>query len=223
MKQFTTILIVSAFLAACNTAGKAVDGEYVTGEIPDRKSFEKYTLKEVQMDSAFNAYDKIGFGVPKDFRNNRARIFMDGYHNDEKQSANDEYPEGLPTPCDCFLHNDTLTVRMGIGFFGGTGFLIDLCGARYSSSFFVYTNDEKPYKSNLNDTCFYEYAIAKSKRQKLILNQRPEYRPGQQLTGFLDIESKPYYIDSGNNMPDSSYVAGKIYFTCRTRMKTIFD
>jgi len=72
------------------------------------------------------------------------------------------------------------------------------------------------YKSNIADKTFSDMAKAKSKYQYLVLEQLPAFKTGQQLTGYLTLTSNQFYELIANDRLDSTYVTGRIYFTCNT-------
>ena len=208
---------------------------YSVAAIPELNNFLTFNKNEKRLDSLNSRYDrrmdslvladttKKKFLKKKDFKNNRSRIFMDSYTNGKLTDVGPNPNIGFPTPCECYTTHDSVFVKMGVGFFGGIGFNIKISGNHFLSSFFNYTDDVKPFKSDLKDTAFYDYAIAKSKYQYLILDQKPDYKPGQQLTGYLTYTTNDYYEKAYGDALDSIYVKGKIYFTCKTRYKTEWD
>lgn len=217
--RFSFLLLLFLFiLGSCHQEDKKqITDTYKTGKIENMQGFFRYNKMEKQMDSLLNDFDSRSQIDKKDFKNNRARIFMDNYTNES---------DGFPAPCDCYLHHDTVTVKMGIGFFGGMGFLIHISGNRYDASYFEYTDDNKPYKASLTDPEFSNHVIARGKSGALFMEEAPGFRTEQQLTGLLEFESDNFYIRRGispESLVDSMSVTGKIYFTCKTRMKTAWD
>lgn len=232
--KLTLILLV---LLSCTPSnyddGKTFNETYKVGRIPDLRAFETYDEIERSMDSINSDYDAVmdslikanninktfGLAGKRDFRNNRSRIFLESYTNNKLDSGDFSKRESLPMPCTCTISGDTVYVNMGIGFFGGTGFDIILFKNQFSSNYFVYTDDVKPFKSNLSDTSFTDFAVAHSKYQALILNQKPTFQPSQQLTGFLTFTTNKYYTHRWGNNLDTTHVTGKLYFTCNTKKK----
>jgi hypothetical protein len=142
---------------------------------------------------------------------------MNSYENNKITPIDSEFRLGLPTPCDCYIHNDSLIIKMGVGFFGGFGFNIQLTGSKFQSFFYNYIDDVKPYKLNLSDTTLENFIKVKSKYQSLILNKKPTFISGQQLTGYFTFTSTNYFEQNADKTFDTNYVSGKIYFTCKTR------
>jgi hypothetical protein len=159
----------------------------------------------------------------EDFRHNRSRIFIESYTNDKLNERNTTEDKGFSTSCECYLDKDTLNINMTIGFFGGAGFKLQVFRKSFEASFIQWTDAEEAYKSDLNDTAFYDHAIVKGKYQYLILNDKPTFRSRQQLIGYLTITSNNYYEQSSENSLDTNYVTGKLYFACKTRLKSVWD
>ena len=131
--------------------------------------------------------------------------------------------KSFSTRCECNIYKDTLLITMGIGFFGGIGFNLEIIKDNFEANFSEYTDDVKPYKSNLNDTAFYDYFHVKSKYQFLVLNDKPSFQTGLQLTGYMTFSSNNFYVQKYDNQLDTNYVTGKLYFTCKTRQETKWD
>lgn len=181
---------------------------YKAGSIPNLNDFNTYTEIEMSMDSINRA---------RDFRNNRSRLFIKSYTNGKLDSNDFSRHESLAMPCECFAGNDTLYVQMDIGFFGGEGFAIKIFDDNFQSIYFVWTDDVKPYKSNLADTAFTDSPTVMSKFQSLTIDDKPTFKAGQQLTGLLTLTSNNYYQKMYGDDIDSTYVSGKIYFICKTK------
>jgi hypothetical protein len=238
MKYLQTILLILGVIRFSFCSGqqdneKTFNQTYQVDSIPNLNEFNIYNDIEKRMDSIYSVYDfkmdslfkadntrsQNSFLYKKDFRNNRSRIFLSSYTNDKLDNGEFSKRESLPMPCDCYTGNDTLYVSMVIGFFGGEGFEIKLFDNKFQSAFFEYIDDVKPYKSNLSDTAYTGYVTANSKYQTLIVNEKPTFKSGQQLTGFLTFTSNDYYILRSDDKLDSTYVTGKLYFTCKTKQK----
>ena len=162
--------------------GKSYNQNYIISFIPDIDGFMKYNKLEIQQDSINARFDKAMdtlmvkdsvqktsqlFGK-KNYRYNRSRIFIDLNTNGIPDTKDSTYYLGLPTPCQCYTGNDTLFVKMGLGFFGGFGFNIAIFKNDFQSNFFEYTDDVKPYKYSLTDTASYSYITAKNKYHIII-------------------------------------------------------
>jgi len=243
MKQIQTIIFLLLFfcLLTCKAQkkddGKTLNITYNVGSITEINDFLKYNPDEIRFDSIYLAYDNVMDSIKhadsnnkdnelirkKDFRNNRSRIFMDLYNNGKAEPKDEEFNTGLPTPCECFTDKDTLFIRMGIGFFGGFGFNIEAFGKNFKSSFFNYIDDVKPYKTDLSDTSFYNFITIKNKYQYLILDKKPKFDAGQQLTGYLTYTTNDYYEQNYSNKFDTMFVTGKLFFTCKIRQRTEWD
>jgi hypothetical protein len=191
---------------------KTYNQKYQVGTIPGMDSFNIYTAMEKSLDSIQVTYKQDSF------RNNRGRIITNTYTNNELVK-NESYKYGsVAMPCDCVVEKDTVFVNMAIGLFGGLGYDIKIYKDSFQSSFFEYTDDVKPYKSNSSDTAFTDFVAAKSKYQYLILDKNPAFQQGQQLTGMLTLTSNNYYNLVADKL-NSTFVTGKLYFSCITKKK----
>lgn len=213
--------------------GKTFNQTYNVGSIPEIEDFETLNEQEKLHDSIANQYNQLIDSMyledtihmehdlldKMDFRNNRSRIFMNFYTNEKLSVADSSFVTGFPTQCQCLTDKDTLFISMGIGFFGGLGFNLKLVNHNFYGSFYEYTDDVKPYKSDLNDTAFYDHVEVQNKYQSLILSEKPTFQSGQQLTGYMTFTSKYFYEKKYGNQLDTNFVTGKLYFTCKTRQK----
>lgn len=193
---------------------------YKVGQIPDTNNFSKLNIDEIRMDSIIKENTITGFGA---FKINRSRIFADEFINEKKQLKDTSLNHGLAVPCQCYTKSDTLYIKMEIGFFGGFAFKIKIYGENFESGYLEYTDDVKPYKSNLNDTAFYSYAQVNNKFQYLIIQDKPTFTIGQQIMGLLTFTTNNYYEKTPPNSLNTIFLSGKIYFTCKTREETSFD
>jgi hypothetical protein len=237
MKYFLLpILFTELILLSCR--GKKDDDrtfyvKYIIGTIPAINDFLKLNEREIEvgsgLDSLSGEYDKqfdsssAGDNKAKlmkttKFRNNRARIFMDTYINGQLKPGDSIFYYGAPAICACGISNDTLIVRMAIGFFGGTAFTIKLHNNNFQSTIYNYTDDASLLKTDPADTAFHNEAIIYNKYQYLILDNGPTFKNEQQITGYLTYTSNTYYEKAYKNKLDSIYLKGKIYFTCNTAL-----
>jgi hypothetical protein len=217
----TSILILLTALVAsisCKTGtkddGKTYNKTYSIGVIPNIDSF--YTLKENEkrIDSMEFQFKDVTW--VKEFRSNRGRVFAQTWENGKPAEQDESLSTGMPMPCRCYVSNDSIIIDMSIGFFGGASYEILVMKDSFQSQFVTYADNIKPYKSHRDDTAFSGEAVAKSKYQHLLLSEKPTFRPGQQLTGFLTFTTYPYYEEKFGSL-DSIYEAGRIFFTCATR------
>ena len=244
IRLLNIFFIISTFLIFFQTKGfcqqktsLTYNSKYQIGKISDIESFKNLNEKEKFADSLFKSIDfvldsiykadtskrLVDLSFKRDFINNRSRVYMNSYENNKITPIDSEFLLGLPTPCDCYIHNDSLTIKMGVGFFGGFGFNIQLSGSNFQSFFYNYIDDVKPYKLNLSDTTLENFIKVKSKYQSLIIDQKPTFKSGQQITGYFTFTSTNYFEQNGNKTFDSNYVNGKLFFTCKTRKKRDLD
>lgn len=232
MKFLLILFFYVLFCYACKTQadnGKTYNETYTVSEIPDLNAFHTLTEYEKSIDSMYSSDDIIiarliskdsslktkSLFKPSDFINNRGRIVITYYENGNVAERDSIFQKGLPTQCKCEIDRDSIFVSMAAGFFSGFGYTIMITKNSFNSNFFIAVNDIKPFKKNLADSFTNELNI-KSKYQYLVLDQRPSYQEGQQLTGYFTTTSENYYENSIGDTIDSNYVVGKIYFTCTT-------
>ncbi|MGG9964474.1 hypothetical protein [Ferruginibacter sp. SUN106] len=227
-------ILFFALLTSCNN--KKIDTnqyyeKYETGSIPGLNDFMTYTKEEEQMDSIQTSYQlqidslrnqdsllRAGWHREfSSFNNNRSRVYLQSFTNNIPDSNDFNRHGSLPMQCNAGMEKDTLIINTGVGFFGGLGFIIKIYKDRYWAYYFEYTDDVKPYKLHLTDSAGASEVIVPCKYQYLVLDKKPDFKPGQKLTGFLTLTTQPYYhLAFGENF-DSSYLTGKIYFTCVTK------
>jgi hypothetical protein len=226
-------LLLSVICKGQNDNGKIFNQLYFIDSIPGIHNFVTYNENEKRLDSIYNHYDHIVdslyhadtshskiFPLNKyDFRNNRSRIFMSSYTNDKQDKSDSSFIKGFPTFCDCFVDNDSLFITMGAGFFGGFGINVKIFQKKFMSDFYEYTDDVKPFKANLSDTTFDSFVTSKSKYQNLILNESPNFKTGQQISGYLTLTSNYYFEKKQDNKIDTHFVICQVYFTCKTKDK----
>jgi hypothetical protein len=233
MRRNLFILLFIAFaISSCHERlkddGQTYNKKYVVGSIPSTDKFSELSKNEEELDSMFNAEDKYTDSLAasnpiykekavlqqiNDFKNNRARIFMTRYTNGNPGRGDSV----LAFPCFCAIENDTLYMSMVVGFFGGDGLWIKLNGKDFESGYLTYTDDVKPYKTDLSDTAFYGIIYVNSRFQNLVINKKPTFKTGQQLSGHLTFTTRNYYEKNIGTQLDTAYVAGRLYFTCHTR------
>jgi|JI10StandDraft_1071094.scaffolds.fasta_scaffold447124_1 hypothetical protein len=218
MKRLQIIILTFGIcgLISCNGQqdnGATFNQSFQVGSIPGISDFETLNEEEKHTDSLKTRHKK-------DWRNNRSRVFMNFYTNGKLSEIDSAFIKGFPTPCECLIDKDTMFVSMGIGFFGGLGTNLKVFRDRFIGSFYEYTDDVKPYKTNLNDTAFSNYVLVPNKYQHLTLSDMPTWQSDQQLSGLMNFTSNDFYEETYGHVVDSKYVTGKIYFTCKTRQKT---
>ena len=216
MKYISIFLLLQILLYSCKQhqyADNIYNETYTIGEVPNLKSFQTYDEYDQRMDSIF-----VNNSLPggRDFKHNRSKIFMQTFKNGKLSSQDSALYKGMPTPCYYTFNKDTITISVGIGFFGGMGFQVKIFRDHFYSNYFLYTDDVKPYKYNLNDKEFTSELYLKNQFQTLIFGAKPTFKPGQQLTGCL-IYTSPTYYETAAGALDSFYVKGKLYFTCETQ------
>lgn len=105
---------------------------------------------------------------------------------------------------------------MSVGLFSGMAVEIVLFKNNFQSFYTESTDNFKSLKYNLRDTALMDEITLRSKFQGLVLNEKPSFKAGQQLTGYLTFTSPLYFSKQEVGEPlDSCYVTGKAYFTCK--------
>jgi hypothetical protein len=227
---FFLLLIAASGYAQNPDDRKTYNSIYEVGRIPGLDSFLVFNKMERRYDSVMretrrefdslygdkkdrNNEDLLSFDPP--FITNRSRIYMDSDPTNRLFSGEDPSKPFSPS-CWCELSKDSLFISMGVGLFGGIGFNIRLLESRFDAGFYIYTDDVKPYKRHLSDKEFEESVAVDFIYQYLVVDQRPPFKHGQQLTGFLTYTSDKFWErdNDSQTVPDSTYVTGQIHFTC---------
>ncbi len=183
-------------------------------DIPNIVSFLKYNDFDKFLDTVF----KPGNGLTMDnYRNNRSRLFLETFSNGKRLLQDSALHAGMSTPCNCWLYNDTLNIKIAIGMFGGMGYNIKLYKDGFSSLALLYIDDVKPFKYKLSDKDFTNQLFLRSIEQTLIVDKKPTFKGGQQLTGYLTFTTPLWYENSWGSNIDTNYARGRIYFTCATK------
>jgi hypothetical protein len=214
------LVFAIGILQACNqssTNANAFTDTYSVEPIPNIESFyklspeEKHTqqLKE-KRDQTRNPNDKKGW------LNNRSRMLLKSYSNGKELTANTPLKKGIPAPCKCSLNGDTVTITTGLGLQAGFGFILKIYNTHYKASYYEYTDDFKIFKNNLNDASLSKSIRVGNQYQSLIFKEQPTFQFGQQLTGYLDFTSVPYYQLQSKKLA-KHHLKGKLYFTCGTQ------
>jgi hypothetical protein len=221
--------LFSLFLTSCKGQtdnGKTYNKDFVVSNIENLNNFTTLNKAEKSLDSMFSTYDKSidsivksdktqSFIRKRSFINNRSRILLvestNGY---EKIKDKDKIEaDGFSTFCDCGILKDTIFINSGIGFFGGAGLTIKVYGTQFKSAFYEYTDDVKPYKLTAKSK-FTDNVTVDSKFQYLQLDNEPNFKIEQQLTGYLTLTSNNYFSDNYDNKLDTNFVKAKMKFTC---------
>lgn len=190
------------------------------GQIPNEIRFETLTKKEKKMVEILSQDEpEKGKGA---FINNRSRIFLKRYENGTIVKIDSSFTKGSPFPCNCLIEKDTTFINMSIGFMGGMSVSLKIHNDTFESYYFEYTDDVKPYKSNLNSE-FSDFVLVKSEFQNLIINQLPNQKLNQELKGYLSFSSKNYFESNITNKLDTISIVGKAYFKCKTLKSTIWN
>jgi hypothetical protein len=214
------LAFVTGILQACNQSSintKTFTDNYSVEPIPNIESFyklspeEKHTQQQKdKRDQARNSNDK------KDWLNNRSRILLKSFSDGKEITADSPLKKGMPAPCKCSLNGDTINIATGLGLQAGFGFILKIYNTHYKASYYEYTDDFKIFKNNLIDTSLSKSIRVDNQYQSLIFKEQPTFQYGQQLTGYLNFTSVPYYQLQSKKLAEH-YLQGKLYFTCKTQ------
>jgi hypothetical protein len=233
-KLLLTVLFVFPFVTSSygqNDIGKTFNQLYTTGAIPGYIRFQRLNQYEKEIDSFYNSLDNSRDSLvsknntekttqifqKNDFIKNRGRIFLTSYENGKPVKMEKAFSKGMPAPCQCLIKNDSILVNISIGFFGGLGYILNITENNFLARHYLYVSGANPYKENVADS-FTNQLLVRSKFQHLILDKKPTFTTGQQLTGYLTTTTEKYYVNKFGNELDTVYTIGKVYFTCITRI-----
>jgi hypothetical protein len=235
MRQHFTHLVVTGLIIFSSCKGQSTKlnfKPFSVDSIPQLQKFLTLSPDELKMqesDAGMNevldsimASDTTNLAkeylVKKDFKNNRARVFLKTLTNGKIEKADDAVLNGLSSSCDCEQNGDTIFVQMNVGFFGGAGIKLQVTNDKFHSSYFTYIDHVKPFKVRPSDKEFVGYVSVPNAEHSLTLDQKPTFSLGQQITGYLTFTSSRYYEQVGDDLKEE-YVEGNLYFTCKTKKK----
>jgi hypothetical protein len=214
--------IITISITACQPKSSTSSNfqHYKVGPIPNNQQFLSLNAEEQQLVLSIPD-DNIRSGSGA-FKNNRSRIYFDRVMNKgAEEKLDSSVIKELSLSCSCYLSNDTLKIHSGMGMMGGFGLYINVYQQQAISKFYIYTDDIKPYKSSLADTAFQSYALVSNQLSQLILDKKPNFEPGEQLSGLLSFKTLPIYErkTEDENTLESRTIEGRIHFTCKSRKK----
>jgi hypothetical protein len=234
--------------------------DYKVGNIPGLHRFMQLTHYEARRDSIMDTsnartlksmLDGNGFikGTPQgliDSAIDEQRILIDIHYRDNRSrekirsfkngvmiaETENEITEDSPgSQCDCVLSGDTLHIDVGMLAFGGYIVPIKLVAKKFSSQYYSDDYHLRAFKLNKKDTLT-DRILVSAIEQELILDRKPAYTLGQQLTGYLTFKTADYYraadyeswaakdeYDSKNM--DTIYTTGIVHFTCKVMQETV--
>jgi hypothetical protein len=198
---------------------RKVNLPYSTGEIKGLQSFLVLTNDEKSMDSI----EMDSSWIIGKFSDNRGRIFLQTTRNNKPESEGLDTTTGIPAICICYTYKDTITIKPGIGFFGGMGLIIKVSKNDFNSRYFLFIDQDDTFKSKLSDKKFTGQIVVDNSYQKLVLLKKPDFSLGEQITGLLDFTTYNYYEKRNQNTVDTLSHIGKVYFTCKPRKKNLTD
>ena len=221
---------------------------FTVGTIPQHKQFEVMTAREVRIDSVLTARAKEGRqhiadgkffveGISKQeqqegiehfeasmqpYRNNRSRYFLQDYIENRLVRNEDTTSQVMTTPCECYIDNDTIKIRMGIWAFGGFSFALNLYKNQYDITYWEDTHKQFIYKQQLSDAKMMDNITVGMKEQRLVMQAKPAFTIGEKLTGYFDIKTDYYYKAEDENAELKKHnTRGEIYFKCTLRRKVM--
>jgi hypothetical protein len=217
--QKIQIVFLLATFCSCSGQSNNKGSKFSVGQIDSLQTFSLLRPNEQRMDSLL--HNTSWFNGT--FKNNRSRIFLEEFKNGESQQVDSGFDTGLSAPCMCYLNNDTINIKTFVGFFGAFGFLIKIYKDDFNSQYIVSIDQDETYKSDSSASKFSNQAVVKNKIQKLILSTKPNFKLDEQITGVLEFKTNDYYEKVNETSVDTLFETGKIYFTCKTRKKTLLD
>jgi hypothetical protein len=247
MRTLFTFTFYLLLFSSCRIQVPKVGGfsEYHIGKIDSLENFVKITTVEKRTDSLYNESDQQMDSIRRnveskmtnknsdsakyladafanlinDFSSNRARIFISGVRNGKAENGDPMAGEGLPAVCKCFQNKDSITVEFAFGFAGGIAVRQQIVGSSFHTNVSVITRHADIYKANLSDKGFKSELVVVPLMENMTLLTKPSLQIGEQLTGFVTVQSKPYFEYSGQGKADTVYLKIRYFFTCKTRKK----
>ncbi len=194
--------------------------EYEIGPIPSLSDFRTLTRAEKEMNSLFKS--DVNDSVAQrhrslsanSFANNRARILLYEIKNGRQLQKDVSNKKGTSAMCVCALDADTMEINMALGFFGGVGVKIKVYENKFSSWTFQENDNVENLKTSLADTSFNVRVWVENKNQYLVFDRQPDFRVGQQVTGYFTYTSRQYF-EKNHQSIDTISISGKIHFTCQ--------
>jgi hypothetical protein len=243
---FITTVNLIAF-SSCHGQSPKVGGfsNYQVGSIDSLDSFMRFTSVEKQTDSIYKEGDKqidslqreveskitnknsdtakfltYAFaGLINDFSSNRARLFISAVRNNEAEVGDPMAAEGLPAVCKCIQDKDSITVEFAFGFGGGIAVKQKMVGLTFRTNVTVVTRHADIYKASLSDKTFKSELTLEPMTENMTLLTRPSMQIGEQLTGFVTVQSRPYFVKASGGKIDTASTNVRYFFTCKTRKK----
>ena len=225
------IFLYSLFIVSCEGQkdnGKIYNEDFAVNKIPNLGGFTTLNETEKALESKFSARDKAIDGRLKndstrlsdkkhDYINNRSRLlWLNSINGVEDKNKGGAVTDELPALCNCVVLNDTLFINSGFGFFDGAGVVVKANGTKFRSSIYEYTDGQKPYKLTSKSE-FTNYIVVNSRFQHLQFESKPDFKLGQQLTGYLTLTSNDYFSQVYENKLNTNAVKVRMKFTCLTK------
>lgn len=157
------------------------------------------------------------------YSENRSRYEFQVYKNGRLRDSEMSDSEDFGTECFCTIDKDnTITIKMGVWVFGGFEIGLSLRGDLFATQYWIDQHKSFVLKRNLAESLqdnIYPF-IAKD---ELILEKKPAYRVGEQITGYINFQTKPFYVAPNTEQEDhereknmkEEYHIVKAQFTCK--------
>lgn len=110
-----------------------------------------------------------------------------------------------------FLSHDSIQLLGFAGMFAGFGFNALIKGDSCQIYHYVKTDDSEIYKLNKTDTTYSIGLNVPSIKSKLILTNKLEYKEGESIEGFVELESREYY-EKANGIEKKYRIYIRAYF-----------
>ena len=241
---FTVFLFSISF---CRSQSKNTVGfsSYRVGKIDSLEAFMRFTEVEKRTNSLYNETDQqldsMWLSLEKqlqnkasdtarflsdafadqinDFSLNRARLFISAVRNGAIENGDPMAAKGIPAVCKCYQKEDTISVEFAFGFGGGIAVRQQILGSTFHTNVSVITRHANIYKASLSDKEFKSELTLEPVIENMTLSTKPSMKVGEQLTGFVTVQSKPYFENAGGGKADIVSINVRYFFTCKTRKK----
>ena len=182
-------------------------------------------LTEVEIEKHIEAENLMYFR----FKDNRGRFDIDTYVNKIKDTSSRNQ---MWTKTMCYLNSDsTIDIMTGNGIFGFESINIKIDKQHYYSKYYFDIGEEKIFKSSHSDSVLTNEIEVTNSVSSLKLNDNPTFESGEQLLGSLTFKTDDFLRDVEydhllsmdnyeGNLFDEIYVAGTVFFTCKTKRIT---
>lgn len=115
----------------------------------------------------------------------------------------------------CFKYDDTLLLNSGLGFKVGVGVGLKIIDKHFTGSLHANVNNQEVYKWSEEDTVYLKSLNVEPVTQSLDLNNNPEYKPDEVITGEYRATYKKFYEKNDDGGDEVRKYTVRIIFRCR--------